>query len=211
MNCQEFWSFLSKPPGSEFDPAAELRAHTLECPLCAAHLARQRELTAGLRRVAENLSGVKAPPRVEARLLKAFRAHGGVPARADSPRWLAAAWAAAAVMVLAAGLFLAGGAQRALRPAPSARTPPVIELASWEARSTVNGDEAGPETEGFIPLPNAERIGPNDDFNLVRVEVPRSAMMAVGIAVSADRASERVEADVLLGSDGLARAVRFLE
>ena len=45
----------------------------------------------------------------------------------------------------------------------------------------------------------------------MRVEVPRSTMMALGIAVSADRAGEPVQAEVMLGSDGLARAVRFLD
>jgi hypothetical protein len=60
-------------------------------------------------------------------------------------------------------------------------------------------------------LPNAARIEPNEDLNVVRVEVPRSAMIALGYAVSEDRASESVEAEVVLGPDGLARAVRFLE
>jgi hypothetical protein len=63
---------------------------------------------------------------------------------------------------------------------------------------------------GFIPLPNAERIAPNEPMNLVRLEVPRSTMIALGFEVRADRAEEAVEADVLLGADGVARAVRFL-
>jgi hypothetical protein len=46
---------------------------------------------------------------------------------------------------------------------------------------------------------------------MVRVEVPRSAMLEVGLAVSADRVSELVEADVVLGPDGLARAIRFVD
>jgi hypothetical protein len=41
--------------------------------------------------------------------------------------------------------------------------------------------------------------------------VPRSTLVALGIAVNPDQASERVEADVLVGADGLARAVRFLD
>jgi hypothetical protein len=36
-------------------------------------------------------------------------------------------------------------------------------------------------------------------------------MIALGYAVGEDRASEPVEAEVVLGADGLARAVRFLE
>jgi len=66
--------------------------------------------------------------------------------------------------------------------------------------------------DGFIPLPNsAGAAADEEDVNLVRVEVPRSAMIALGLDVSADRAEELVEADVLLGSNGVARAVRFLD
>jgi len=53
-------------------------------------------------------------------------------------------------------------------------------------------------------------MDPNDDVNVVRLAVPRTAMLAVGLPVSPERASELVEADIMLGSDGMARAVRFL-
>jgi hypothetical protein len=36
-------------------------------------------------------------------------------------------------------------------------------------------------------------------------------MVALGFEVPEDRAEESVEADVMLGADGVARAVRFLE
>ena len=197
---------MSNAPGAGLEPGSGFEAHLLGCPLCTAHLARQRELAAGLRRLAESLSGVKAPARVERRLLGALRAQSGVRPGTDGRRWLTAlAWAA--TVILATGLFLAG----TRRPALPGGAPAVAQGAAAEFTATVDGDEAGLETSGFIPLPNAERIGPGDDFNLVRVEVPRSTMMAVGILVSADRAAEPVEADVLLGSDGLARAVRFLD
>jgi hypothetical protein len=64
--------------------------------------------------------------------------------------------------------------------------------------------------EGFVRLPNAPRIEPNEDFNVVRVEVPCSAMIAMGVSMSEDRAAESVVADVALASDGTARAVRLV-
>jgi len=36
-------------------------------------------------------------------------------------------------------------------------------------------------------------------------------MIALGLEVSPERASELVPADIMLGPDGLARAVRFLD
>ena len=87
-----------------------------------------------------------------------------------------------------------------------------VQLAAVEPPADLEtvGDSSDAESD-FIPIPNAARIEPNEDLNLVRVEVPRSAMIALGYAVSEDRASEPVEAEVVLGADGLARAVRFLE
>ena len=69
--------------------------------------------------------------------------------------------------------------------------------------STVFGD-------GFVRLPNAPRSEPNEDFNVVRVEVPGSAMIEAGISLGEDRAKESVLADVALASDGTPRAVRLV-
>ena len=201
MSCQEFWKRLSGPPGPEMELEPEQRMHLAECPACAAYISRQRELAAGLKLVAERFSGLKAPARVEVRLLRAFRAHNGMALPTERrERWtVAIGWALAAALLLAIGMWLTGSRQ----PAPLRAGPAIAELA-FEP-------ETGAEAEGFIPLPNAEQLGPNDEVNMVRMEVPRSTMVELGVAVSADRDSDRVEADVLLGSDGLARAVRFLD
>jgi anti-sigma factor RsiW len=202
MNCQEFWNRLSKPPGAEADLEPEHETHLAECPACRAHMARQQELAAGLRRMAESFSGTRAPARVETRLLRAFHAQNGRPAREHRSRWLLPlCWSAAAAVVLALALMLSGIHQ----PAPQHSTPAVAD-APVSADSDVLAQD-----DGFIPLPNAEGVGPNEAVNMVRMEVPRSAMLELGFSVSPDRVSDRVEADVLLGSDGLARAVRFLE
>jgi hypothetical protein len=203
MNCQEFWKRLSNPPGSTLDLGPEHRAHLAGCPACSAHLERQRELAAGLKLVADRFSGLKAPARLEGRLVRAFRAQYGLEDPFRRKGWLIPAWSgAAATLVLVAGMFLSS----VRLPAPPRATPDSADLA---AVSDV--DVAGSESDGFIPLPNAERVGPNDDVNVVRMEVPRSTMLELGFPVSADRTSDSVEADVLLGSDGLARAVRFLD
>ena len=47
--------------------------------------------------------------------------------------------------------------------------------------------------------------------HLVRVRVPRSALIAFGLPMNVDRAGEMVKADVFIGDDGLARAIRFVQ
>lgn len=61
----------------------------------------------------------------------------------------------------------------------------------------------------FFPLIN-RGTGQLDSGQVVRVELPRSAMMAFGLPMNMDRADERIKADVVVGNDGLARAIRFV-
>jgi Glu-tRNA(Gln) amidotransferase subunit E-like FAD-binding protein len=148
---------------------------------------------------------------VESRLTAAFLGQAGLAVRRPAARWWVpvATWAAAAAAVVALAMFLA----RDRQVVPAHRTTSNrVQLAAVEPPADLEtlGDSSDADGD-FIPMPNAARIEPNEDLNLVRVEVPRSAMIALGYAVSEDRASESVEAEVVLGPDGLARAVRFLE
>ena len=199
MNCQEFWNTMPELGDVEGS------RHLAECSSCAARMSRHRELEAGFRAVAAGFRRVEAPSRVEARLRSAFRRQTGSENRASSHRWIpVATWAVAFAAMFALAAFLVRDRQ------PEAARPPVqrtIELAMLQPQA---------DYDGFIPLPNsagvaADDAADGDDVNLVRVEVPRSAMIALGLDVSADRVGELVEADVLLGSNGIARAVHFLD
>jgi hypothetical protein len=62
----------------------------------------------------------------------------------------------------------------------------------------------------FIPLMLGGRFTQSEGGHVVRVELPRSALASFGLPVNAERAGGRVKADVLLGDDGMARAIRFV-
>ena len=49
-----------------------------------------------------------------------------------------------------------------------------------------------------------------EEGHLVRVELPRSALASFGLPVNAEATGDRVKADVLMGQDGIARAIRFV-
>ena len=63
----------------------------------------------------------------------------------------------------------------------------------------------------FIPLGNINSAALQDGGYIVRVELPRSALVKFGLPVNMDRLSENVKADVWLGVDGLAHAIRFVQ
>jgi hypothetical protein len=62
----------------------------------------------------------------------------------------------------------------------------------------------------FIPLAHGGGFAAGEGAHVVRVEVPRTALARFGLPVNAENSDERVKADVLLGEDGIARAIRFV-
>jgi len=63
----------------------------------------------------------------------------------------------------------------------------------------------------FMPIGYLNSASLQDGGSVVRVELPRSTIVSMGFAVNMDRFGERVKADVLMGADGLARAIRFVQ
>jgi hypothetical protein len=63
----------------------------------------------------------------------------------------------------------------------------------------------------FIPLGYMNAASLQDGGQIIRVELRRSALANFGFPVNMDRHNERVKADVLLGADGLAHAIRFVQ
>ena len=205
MNCEEFVRAL--PDRLELLDE-ERQRHAAGCRNCSAIAGDRRRLAEGFRTLAQDWRRLAAPDRVEARLVAAFRGSGGIPARRSPGGWPEVfAWAAAAAVVVALALFLVRDRPPA-RPGQQAN-PQAVQMAVLQAP-----DWADPETaaaDGFIALPNAAQLTADEEVNMVRVELPRSSLIALGYPVSADQASENVEADVVLGADGLARAVRFVD
>ena len=64
---------------------------------------------------------------------------------------------------------------------------------------------------GFLPVGPGVTFGPGERGSLVRVRLPRSALASFGFPVNENRETDSVNADVLLGDDGLARAIRFVQ
>jgi hypothetical protein len=64
-------------------------------------------------------------------------------------------------------------------------------------------------TTDFLPLVDGNM--PFTDGQLVRIEVPRTTLQGFGLVLdSADLANAALLADVVVGEDGVARAVRFV-
>lgn len=94
--------------------------------------------------------------------------------------------------------------ERALKPKrvrrADVRRPENVQLANHAEIAT-----------DFIPLNYMTAVNLQDGGQIVRVELPRSALANFGLPVNMERYNEKVKADVLLGVDGLAHAIRFVQ
>ncbi|HEX8844691.1 MAG TPA: hypothetical protein VF791_08615 [Pyrinomonadaceae bacterium] len=277
MSCRSFETTitdLARGQMLEARAKEEALAHVRDCRSCAARLADEQSLTAGLRVVATSAVLNEAPARVEALLLSTFRQRAAspfvpvsAPARARItpwPLWSVAGAAAAAVILVVAMLTLPrlltskqparlkaqinqptplpltingpGESESPDGPTETATTAnnPGREFVDYPAPGSMNRRQGlarpasinsrpnrgasspeAPDTNveiatEYLPLTYGVNLSQLEGGQVVRVELPRSAMQSFGLPMNAERAGERVKADVLLGHDGVARAIRFV-
>jgi hypothetical protein len=65
-------------------------------------------------------------------------------------------------------------------------------------------------TTDFLPLIYSATQPPMESGQLIRVQMPRSALLKFGLPMNIERAGMPVKADLLVGEDGLAQAIRFV-
>jgi hypothetical protein len=152
-----------------------------------------RELLEGLRALAAD-GPRDAPSRVEDLLKMAFQKQNR---RRNLVRWVPSISAAAA-----AGIALLLWSHRATPKASAAPTVAVVQATPVA--------EEEPDAD-FYPLPEAEGLPAVENTMVVRVRLPASSLRLMGVPVGEERADDAVQADLLLGQDGLARAVRLAQ
>ncbi|HKO63148.1 MAG TPA: hypothetical protein VJV03_18445 [Pyrinomonadaceae bacterium] len=72
-------------------------------------------------------------------------------------------------------------------------------------------DETSEVASPFMAMGYTNPANMQEGAQVVRVELPRYAMARFGLPVNMERYDELVKADVWLGTDGVARAIRFVQ
>lgn len=137
----------------------------------------------------------EAPPWVQERVLLAFRHHHAARRR----RRVFSLAAMAAALILAAGLMLLRQGQL-----PSSAESLAIGSTPREAQS------ASPASQPFIPVLYGQRPPAEGPAIVVRLEMPASDLRLVGVPVAEEVLNRTVQADVVIGADGLPYALRVL-
>jgi hypothetical protein len=187
----------------------------------------------GLAAVAQADQHKEAPLWLEAQLIRDFRAHSNAvrAASRSSPVWWMAA-AAVVTLVIGAGIVwrhvsrrprekrqpvavsqydsVAPGVPRAT--SVSAHRARHFRHSSRAAKITAPArePESVSELAEFLPLPFADDDWPLGAAEVVRIRLSESALGVLGLPVSEDLSAQPVTADVVIGDDGVARAIRFV-
>lgn len=105
------------------------------------------------------------------------------------------------VQVVQPSVDIRGKRSNDLGPATAAYKRPAV-------RSTVNTTAKSPEIKTeFIALSYARDA---ESGQIVRVKVPSSMMVTLGLVATVEKPSALVDAEVIVGDDGLTRAIRFI-
>jgi hypothetical protein len=92
------------------------------------------------------------------------------------------------------------------------KTTPVSVAVAAHAVAAPAAQSVDEESDAnFYPLPEAEALPAVESAMVVRVQLPVSSLQLMGVPDSEERADSSVEADLLLGQDGLARGVRLVQ
>ena len=214
MTCHQLEPYVVDLARNQAGPSADADRHLRACATCAALLERERALTAGLRRLAQDLRDPS--PGGEAALLASFDAAWARQPRSRVRLPVATGLAAAVALSVLVTWASRNAGDIPASAAPSAAAAPVeapavrLSLPDPATDSPAPGS-APPRTTGrtarrpmavsaateFVAWPGAAAWPPFESGELIRVELA----FENGV----------VEADVLVGQDGFARAVRLVE
>lgn len=221
MTCEEFdiagLDLGAAGENSQLQLAA--REHLRECPHCAALHENWLALRADLGALGRETAGAETPPRVEMRLRQEFRTKHITVKRQRVG--IVIGWSLAAAVVLVVAItWINWRAQR------DTNVPYKTDIATTTATSKGNlgqsssgvttpvGSELGDVlvasngSGDFTLLPGSIPPAP-EDATVVRVQMQRAALGALGLTVNEEHAGDWIQVDLLVGDDGLPQAVRL--
>ncbi len=224
MTCEEFeLAGLDLETLREDDPVRiAAREHLRVCPHCAALHENWQTLQADLHAVGVETRDAETPARVEMRLRQEYRTRH----KTKKARRMAvfAGWslAAAAVIVVAVSWV---NWRKDTQQSPVQQVTVGIQKATLAGSSgqgvNVNGTTpAGPELgetlvasndSGDFTLLPGSLPGTLEDATVVRVQMQRGALDALGLTVNEEHASDLIQVDLLVGDDGQPQALRLAQ
>ncbi len=210
LTCKEWTAELvecARRAGRERQPGRELRAHLAACERCSERWDAEILLTSHLSAIRNRTEAFRSHEHRGAVLMRDF-------ARMHKVRMIRSwgmALGAAAALVLAVVLgHMAGEAHR--KPVHQARQQPSFYESGGDVLSgdLLSNDASALSGDDFVAVPYTPPLAQGEIVRVVHAELYPDALASMGVQVDPAYA-DRLPADVVVGEDGLPRAVRITE
>jgi len=207
MSCRQFIpDVIDQTRGIALDPARldALASHLRACATCAALAERQSAVSSALWRLAEEQKVPVSSERELQKLLASFDT------RRPRPRRMTVG---VRLSLAASVLIIVGLSVGVKREVPAGSSEGVAAtVPAMGADSTFDVALISPERSraaAFVMLPGATALPRLESGRVIRIEIPEAELSSVGLWPTMHAGA--VQADVLVGQDGLARAVRLVQ
>ncbi len=199
MNCEIANAELVECARGHSSPDQALEAHLAACESCHDRWEAERELTSHLRmmRIASVPASIEWSKAI---LMRDFDANRR---RERQVRWM---WAMSSAAVLVLSVIAVKDVW--VRPAAP---PAIVQVHKYAPREYASepfapAEEAG--EKGFSKLPFALDSVPGETYQIVRTQLDPADLARMGVAVDPGWTGT-LQADIVVGEDGLAQAVRL--
>ena len=171
-----------------------LANHLIECPRCAERWEAEMELSRSMHDVRSAVNPLRSTPDARRRLMAEFdeRRHHAV-----MHRWLVFAMAAFTILLLV-------GAWKQVRWADRGTAQRTVQTEAYHNTEDLMAEN------GFVPVPYAAPLAQGEFVEVVQRDLTPAALARMGFSVQSVSGSY-VTTDLMVGEDGLPRAVRLAE
>jgi len=219
MTCEEFALACLEIRSASANSALQqaVLEHVRRCPPCAALQANLQALQDDLRHLGLETRQAEAPPRVQMRVMQEFRNRHRTEKRRRFA-WVGAWGLATAAVVAATVSWTTWRHEKGLNVWPGGSTEAVgmnpgnaLTVKPAESGLVIEDTLVASSASGDFTLLPGSTPSPMEDATVIRVQMQRGALGALGLTVNEERASDVIQVDLLVGDDGLPQAVRLPE
>jgi hypothetical protein len=211
MDCAEFEEVLhdmDRPGTAGLAMRERALAHAELCGRCGLRMIETEALDFALHTMSVRDETRQASQHVEAALLSEFRLQHA------APKMRIAQWQIALVGVAAMALLALGLMRSRIAPGPHPPTANEPSSAAAEPYAIVNDPQLAELTDAedgtaFVALPYADDAASLEGGAVVRVTMPRSALISMGLPVSG-AVGDQIPAELVVSEDGTPQAIRLI-
>jgi hypothetical protein len=199
MTCRERIVDLVECARRQAQPNRELRTHLLICAHCGERWNRERQLTAQFRAMRIQAARGSRDTQRESLMRDFARIHR----RPAVQSWV---WALGAAAALLLAVFIGHEAGKRSNKAVS----PAIRIHGESILYEASLDASALSSDDFIAVPYTPPLAPGEMVRVLHADLYPEALASMGVEVDPSWAGN-LPADVVVGEDGLPRAVRITE